>query len=242
MPLNALRKLLTAAAASASASLLVVATAPAHATYVVGDWDPAYGAPFTNLGWRGTSTSDIPAACLTLGNVGTVINNGLSCPLMSVVSAQVEFFDLTDINETTVDTLDFSLSVAVSSIFLDTVTGALGGLDLVSLAPVLSTTPLAITGSLQAYFSLEQVTLFSGDTLARLYWSTNPGGVGVMGVNDEEQFPANVDVHVVPEPASLALALAALAALAARTGRTALTARTASARLKPARRLRVQAS
>ena len=84
-----------------------------------------------------------------------------------------------------------------------------------SLAPVLSTTPLAITGSLQAYFSLEQVTLFSGTTRARLYWSTNPGGVGVMGVNDEELFPAEVDVHVVPEPASLALALAALAALAA---------------------------
>lgn len=213
MPLNVLRKLFTAAAACTT--LFLVPLGPAHATYVVGDWDPPYGLPFTNLGWRGTSTSNIPAACLALGNVGTVVNNGVACPLMSVVSAQVEFFDLSDINQTTVDTLDFSLAVAVQSIFLDTVTGALGGLDLVSLAPVLSTTPLAITGSLQAYFSLEQVTLFSGTTRARLYWSTNPGGVGVMGVNDEELFPAEVDVHVVPEPASLALALAALAALAA---------------------------
>lgn len=212
MPLNALRKLFLAAAACTT--LFVASVGPAHATYVVGDWDPAYGAPFTNLGWRGTSTSDIPAACLALGNVGTVINNGVACPLMSVVSAQVEFFDLTDISETTIDTLDFSLAVAVQSIFLDTVTGALGGLDLVSLAPVLSSTPLAMTGGLQAYFSLEQVTLFSGTTRARLYWSTNPGGLGVMGVNDEVLHPANVDVRVVPEPASLALALAALAACA----------------------------
>ena len=213
MPLNALRKILTAAAACTT--LLLAVVGPAHATYVVGDWDPAYGAPFTNLGWRGTTTSDIPAACLALGNVGTVVNNGVACPLMSVVSAQVEFFDLTDITETTIDTLNFNLAVAVQSIFLDTVTGALAGLDLVSLVPLLSTTPLAITGSLQAYFSLEQVTLFSGTTRARLYWSTNPGGVGVMGVNDEVLFPAEVNVHVVPEPASLALALAALAALAA---------------------------
>ncbi len=212
MPLSALRKIL--AAAAACTTLLVAAVGPAHATYVVGDWDPAYGAPFTNLGWRGTSTSDIPASCLALGNVGTVVNNGVACPLMTVLSAQVEFFDLTDIFETTVETLNFSTSVAVSSIFLDTVTGALGGLDLVSLAPVLSTTPLAMTGGLQAYFSLEQVTLFSGTTRARLYWSTNPGGVGVMGVNDELLFPANVALHVVPEPGSLALALAALASLA----------------------------
>ena len=213
MPLNALRKLFIAAAASTT--LFVASVGPAHATYVVGDWDPAYGMPFTNLGWRGSSTSDIPAACLALGNVGTVLNNGVACPLMSVVSATVEFYDLSDIFQSTVDTLDFSLAVAVQSIFLDTVTGALGGLNLVSLAPVLSTTPLAMTAGLQAYFSLETVTLFSGTTRARLYWSTNPGGVGVMGVNDEELYPANVDVRVVPEPTSLALALAALAVLAA---------------------------
>ena len=217
MTLNALRRILRSlpSAAAACASLLLAATGPAHATYVVGDWDPPYGMPFTNLGWRGNSTSDIPASCLALGNVGTVVNNGVACPLMAVLSAQVEFFDLSDIFETTVETLNFSTSVAVSSIFLDTVTGALGGLDLVSLAPVLSTTPLAMTGGLQAYFSLEQVTLFSGTTRARLYCSTNPGGVGVMGVNDELLFPATVTLHVVPEPGSLALALAAIAALAA---------------------------
>ena len=213
MLLMTLRRVLSASAACAS--LLLAAVGPAQATYVVGVWDPPYGLPFVNLGWRGASTSNIPAACLALGNVGTVLNNGAACPLMSVVSAQVEFFDLTDPFQTTVDTLNFSSAVAVSSIFLDTVTGLLGGLDLVSTAPVLSTTPLAVTGSLQAYFSLEQVTIFSGTTRARLYWSTNPGGVGVMGVNDEELFPADVDVRVVPEPSSLALVLIALGAFGA---------------------------
>ena len=215
MPLNDLRKVLTAA--TACAALMVAAVGPAHATYVVGSWDPAYGAPFTNMGWRGTSTSDIPADCLALGNVGTVLNNGLSCPLMSVVSAQVEFYDLTDINQTTVDTLDFSAAVAVSSIFLDTATGALGGLDLRTLAPVLSTTSLAVTGGLQAYFSLAQVTLSSGTTRARLYWSTHTYPEQVMGMNDERLYPASVNLRVVPEPGSLALALAALAALGGRS-------------------------
>ena len=126
MTLNALRKILTTAAVCAT--LTVAAVGSAHATYVVGSWDPAYGAPFTNLGWRGTSTSDIPADCLALGNVGTVLNNGAVCSLMSVVSARVEFYDLTDPTQTTVDTLFFDSAVAVSSIFLDTVTGALNGL------------------------------------------------------------------------------------------------------------------
>ena len=213
MTLNALRKVLTAAAVCAT--LTVAAVGPAHATYVVGSWDPAYGVPFTNLGWRGTSTSDIPADCLALGNVGTVLNNGLSCPLMSVVSAQVEFYDLTDITQTTVDTLDFGTAVAVSSIFLDTETGALRGLGLRSLNSVLSTTPLARPGGtgVQAYFSLELVTLTSGDSRARLHWG--PTSSTESGSNDEARYPASVDVRVVPEPGSLALALAAFAALAA---------------------------
>ena len=211
MTLNALQRVLTAAAVCAA--LTVAAVGPAQATYVVGSWDPAYGAPFTNLGWRGTSTSDIPADCLALGTVGTVLNNGLACPLMSVVSAQVEFYDLTDSTQTTADTLDFSAAVAVSSIFLHTVTGALGGLDLVSLAPVLSTTPLASIGGQQANFWLQQVTLPSGSLRARLHWGTD--SVNVMGTNDEARYPAIVTLSVVPEPGSLALALAAFAALAA---------------------------
>ena len=208
MTLNLLRKILTGAAACVS--LTVAAVGPAHATFVVGSWDPAYGAPFTNLGWRGTTTTDIPADCLALGNVGTVLNNGVACSLMSVVSAQVEFYDITDPTQTTVDTLVFDSAVAVSSIFLNTDTGALDGLNLVSLAPVLSTTPLAIVGGLQASFSLEQVTLSGGILRARLHWSTVTGATGF---NDETNFPANVNLRVVPEPGSLALALAALAAL-----------------------------
>ena len=219
MTLNALRKILTAA--TACATLTVAAVGPAHATYVVGSWDPAYGMPFTNLGWRGTSTSDIPADCLALGNVGTVLNNGAACSLMSLVSARVEFYDLRDIGQTTVDTLDFSAAVAVSSIFLDTDTGALRGLGLRSLNSVLSTTPLARPGGtgVQAYFSLELVTLTSGNSLARLHWG--PNSETGSGSNDEAQYPASVDVRVVPvpgvvpEPGSPALALAAFAALAA---------------------------
>ena len=210
MTLNVLRKILTAAAVCAT--LTVAAVGPAHATYVVGSWDPAYGAPFTNLGWRGTTTSDIPDNCLALGPVGTVLNNGTACSLMTVVSAQVEFYDLRDTSQTTVDTLNF-IDLTVSSIFLDTQTGALRGLSLVSLGSVLSTTPLASPGNgVQAYFSLELVTLKSGDSRARLRWGPNSDAGS--GSNDDALYPASVSVRVVPEPGSLALALAAFAALA----------------------------
>ena len=209
-----LRKILTAAAACVT--LTVATVGPVHATYVVGNWDPAYGNPFANLGWRGTTTSDIPADCLALGTVGvvgTVLNNGMACSEMTVVSAHVEFYALSDSAQTTVDALDFRLAVRVKSIFLDEDTGALAGLDLMPLAPVVSTTSLAMTDGLQAYFSLEMVTLSSGLTRARLYWSLTPDLKDVMGWNNETLFPANVALRVVPEPGSLALALAALAAL-----------------------------
>ena len=50
-----------------SAAFLVAAAAlgtaaPARAAAYVGAWDPTYGAPFTNLGWRGTVYFDLPAS------------------------------------------------------------------------------------------------------------------------------------------------------------------------------------
>lgn len=206
---NPLRKRLLALATFAG--LLMALAGPARADYVVGTWDPVYGGPFTNLGWRGTSISDIPSGCLALGPVGFVVNNGVACALMTVVSAQVEFYALSDITKTTVETLDFTGSATVASIYLDTLTGGLRGLDLVTTVPVLSTSVLAVTGSEQASFSLRLVTLSPVAALARLAWFTdsNPSG----GSNDERNYPAYVTFSFLPEPGSLALALAALGGL-----------------------------
>ena len=59
-PLRAARLLRRALALAT----LGLAAQTAQASYVVGVWDPTYGPPFTDLGWRGTVTVDVPAACL----------------------------------------------------------------------------------------------------------------------------------------------------------------------------------
>src|SRR5947209_5382980 len=51
------------AAAAVAALLLVAGTA--NAIIFVGDFDPAFGPAFPNLGFRGQSTFDVSAGCLT---------------------------------------------------------------------------------------------------------------------------------------------------------------------------------
>ena len=191
------------------------AAGSANATFVVGDWDPAYGSPFTNLGWRGTTTSFIPAACLGLGpGQGFVANTHPSCVGMSVVSASVEFYALVPYSATplTVETLTFT-GMTVSGIYLDLVTGDLDGVVLTLSGPTPSTSLLAFYGATQADFALRLTFNVNADaTFAELLWTgieaneTPAQG----GANDT---PARVrfSLRTVPEPGSFLLAGAALA-------------------------------
>lgn len=84
-------------AAAVWASLALMAWAlPAQALYVVGRWDPPYGVPFTNLGWRGEATFEVDACYFTLGN--GQFNNGAcgGTGSISVVDARVDFYDTAD--------------------------------------------------------------------------------------------------------------------------------------------------
>lgn len=63
----------------------------AQAGLYTGKWDPAFGAAFPDLGWRGEATFFVPDACLA--NEGFVFNSG-SCSGMALVNAEVEFYKL----------------------------------------------------------------------------------------------------------------------------------------------------
>ena len=188
------------------------AAGSANATFVVGDWDPAYGSPFTNLGWRGTTTTSVTASCLALGPVGFVANS-LACP-MSLVSATVEFYAVNDLSPVpaTVQTLNFTGLMSVSGIQLDAVTGNLDGVILSLSTPVAGTTALSLVGAQQASFRLEQVYSVADDrTYARLYWSVlNECEQEVGGVNGPKA-EVKFSLRTVPEPGSLLLSGAALA-------------------------------
>jgi hypothetical protein len=81
------------------------AAGAANATAYVGKWDPAYGDPFNNLGWRGEINIDAPGDCgASSGFTGIVT----CAPGAAVVNyAFVELYLLSDPG-TTIDTLTFA--------------------------------------------------------------------------------------------------------------------------------------
>ena len=196
---------------------LGVAAHAAQASYVVGVWDPTYGPPFTDLGWRGTVTVDVPAACLNQPGPAAYAVTGVCSPA-TVLDAKVFFYDTNDVLQTTIETLDFTSTLVVNAIGLQAPGVPLGLQALSPVAVTADESALAQFAGNFASFNLElDFTLLGGPT-ALLYWSVdpqlcidNPGLGNCSGVNSA-QFPAEVSYSVVPEPASLALAALALLA------------------------------
>jgi MYXO-CTERM domain-containing protein len=205
---NVSRRLLAALAAAAALA------GPAQAAFVQGDWDPPFGPPFPDLGWRGTTTIEVPLACLSLS--GVIVNDGSLCPLMTVVNAEVQFYDVAD-TVPTVETLDFDALVAVDRIFV--LAGVVEAFALDSLGFVFSNSPLGVTTpppGAQAFFGLEVDFVIGSGTEAVLAWKADDGAEGGRSSPD---FPAYVritqtsDPAPVPVPATLALTLAGLVLL-----------------------------
>jgi MYXO-CTERM domain-containing protein len=204
-------------------------------------FDPAYGAPFGQLGWRGEAIVDDGNCGLT----GTLNNFSGPCSgEFTFTSAKVEFYNTSDVG-TTLQTINFT-GAAVGLVERSNVLTA----DKVYSSPfnpqqgLINETKF---GSTFAYFSL----IFAGD-YAQLYWfDYNPGnpllsplafpyvnffslpsylGCYLAGPADPNTVPikskqcglsandngkgAKLTFTPVPEPSSYALALAALGALA----------------------------
>lgn len=212
------------------AVLSIVVGAPAHAAVYSGIWDPPYGSPFTNLGWRGTATYFVPDTCLPGGTV--IVDNYSGCGgAAAVTSAQVEFYDTTaGLNPPSIATLVFNpASLVVDD--LNFVGGQLTGLSTWGGSDYVDPTV-----NLAAYGvgSNTEFTLFF--TLAdgpRLGWK-DCGYYGYatthyyepecsFGTNDIVNFPVtDFTITRIPEPGTLALATLALLGLAPRRVRSGL--------------------
>jgi hypothetical protein len=198
----------------AAVCLLAAAVAPAQGAQYTGQWDPAFGAIFPQLGWRGEATFFVPDACL---GINGLVFNGDACSNggMQLVGAKVEFYKLgDDTNPAFQEVLNFAapssnvFSVALSG-------GELTAVD--GFFPYFVAATLGIAGGPYSQFSL----LFKGDLAQMAYIYAPPGqnpqrGFSDLSPPDGQPF---ITFRRVPEPgtfALIALALAALSLLARR--------------------------
>src|SRR5690349_21638469 len=70
-------------------------TGSAQAAIYTGNWDPAYGGIFPDLGWSASAVFDVPNSCLAAGDGNNIPISG-PCAGFDVLSAEVSFYDVAD--------------------------------------------------------------------------------------------------------------------------------------------------
>lgn len=195
---------------------LTCAAGSANAAVYTGVWDPAYGPPFTNLGWRGTAQYTVPDSCELSGS-GDVDNATACGGAAAVTSALVEFYDESATNQVTLATLVFNPSTMLVST-LRYLNGNLDQLVTTASNPVFPSVDLSAFGvSSTVAFSLQ----FGLTTGPRLDWTScaRPQVDCGSGTNS---FDPQFSITRVPEPGSMWLSGLALAALFAAARRRSL--------------------
>jgi len=198
--------LLSAAAALGSAG-------PAQAALYTGDYDPAYGGIFPELGWNASALFDVPDSCLAIGTGNNIPISG-PCAGFDVLSAEVSFYNVANPG-TILDTYALDPNVIVNGINL--AGGHLAGIDTGFFDFFVSQLPIA--GSGQYSFSL---ILFGGNQAQLIFANppqTSPGCafLPVQGASCGTSANAATGVFApvseVSEPETLALMLAGLGAI-----------------------------
>ena len=110
--------LLSAAAALGSAG-------SAQAALYTGNYDPAYGGIFPELGWQASALFDVPESCLAIGTGNNIPISG-PCAGFDVLSAEVSFYNVANPN-TILNSYALDPNVIVNGINL--AGGHLAGID-----------------------------------------------------------------------------------------------------------------
>lgn len=189
-------------------------TTSARAIQYVGEWDPAYGGMFPNLGWSASALFDVPDACLALGNARGVPVAAGPCSGFSVLSAELRFYDVA---RPSAILERFALNTGVTVIDVDVAASGLAGVDTGFFDAVASRLPIA--GSGRYFFSLD----LEDGGLAQLACSTSPTrATAALAVGPSCGLSANAARGVftavappVPEPETWALMTAGLLGLGA---------------------------
>lgn len=203
------RSFLSAVAVTAAATL--GSAGPAQAALYTGNWDPAYGTIFPNLGWEASAVFDVPDACLALGAGNNIPISGV-CAGFTVLSAQVGFYDIA--NPSTI-LESFSLNPGVIVNGINIAGSELTGIDTGFFDYFVPT--LSIAGGGTYSFSL---ILFGGNMAQLIYanpTATSPGCafLPVNGASCGISETASAGVFApIPEPETYVLMLAGLGALA----------------------------
>jgi hypothetical protein len=201
-----------------SALLLGVAatfggTGSAQAAIYTGNWDPAYGGIFPELGWSATATLFVPASCLALGNTPIIPVDG-ACAGVDVLSAQVSFYDVADPDNSL---QSFALDPDVNVTGVSIAAGQLAGIDTGFFDYFVPPASLTLAGGGTYSFSL----LLYGGNLAQLIYANPHGqspGCGFLAVPGATcGISANPAVGTfttaIPEPETYVLMFAGLSAV-----------------------------
>ncbi len=137
-----------------SATIVLCSAGPAQAAVYKGIWDPTYGTPFPNLGWKGEAFFDVPASCISqaadwYGNTGV-------CSGLQVLSGTLSFYNasLDPLGLSPLETFTLNPSVTVYEVYTNGT--ALKGVSTGFFAPVVpSGAAMSIAGGGSYYFDLK---------------------------------------------------------------------------------------
>ena len=224
---------------TAAASVLLF-TGSAEAIIFHGNWDPAFGSAFPNLGFRGDADFDASAACLVTPGF---VQDGVGGCNLTLLSASLELYNASlGSSAPTLQTLTFAPPaispdpLTAAFVAFNPLTGRneVTGISTIHAAgpvagnlfgPQISTLSSSIySGPLWLEFSLSNAGtsdafIFTGTCTSGSYTPKHYGGGGGVGTTSgcvaNTSLPSNaaaITITQVPEPGTIALLLSAIGA------------------------------